>query len=57
MSLFSCGLDVKKGLNVDICFEYESFSFDPILINHLFESFKFEFLEYDTFVPMATNLD
>jgi len=27
---FSCGFDVNVGLDVDLCAEYESLSFDPI---------------------------
>jgi len=54
---FSCGFDVNEGLNVKTCAEYESFSFDPIITNHLFEPSKSEFLESETFVPIITNLD
>jgi len=40
---FLCGFDVNKGLNVDIYVDYKSFSFDPIITNHLFGPSKFEF--------------
>ena len=54
---FSCGFDVNEDLNVDICVEYESFSFDPIITNKLFEQSKFKILDYETFVYMAIDLD
>jgi len=54
---FSCGFDVNEGLNVDTCVEYNSFSFDPVITNHLFEPPKSKFLEFKTFVPMTANLD
>ena len=54
---FSYGFDVKVGLDMDIWVQYESFSFNPIRTNHLFEPSKSEFLESETFVPIITNLD
>ena len=54
---FSCGFDVNEGLDVDICVECESFSFDSIIIGHLFEPSKSEFSESGTFVPMTADLD
>ena len=30
---FSCGFDANVGLDVDLCAEYESFSFDPIQLD------------------------
>ena len=54
---FSYRFDVNEGLDVDICIEYEFFSFDPIITNHLFEPSKSEFLESKTFMPMTADLD
>ena len=34
----------------------ESFSFDHIILDHLFEPSKSNFLEYDTFVLMTVDL-
>jgi len=50
---FSCGFNINEGLDVDICVEYDSFSFDPIITNRYFKPCKFEFIEYETFVPMT----
>ena len=50
---FSSGFDVTVGLDVDLCAEYESFSFDPNQTNILFKSCKFEFVNSETFVPMT----
>jgi len=44
---FLCGLDVNVGLDVDLYAEYESFSFDPIQTDLLFESIKSELVESD----------
>ena len=55
ISLFH--VDVNEDLNVDLCVEYESLSFDHIITNHRFEPSKFEFLEYETFVPMTVDLE
>ena len=37
MNLFSCGFDVTEGLDVGFHVEYELFSFDPIIPDHLFK--------------------
>ena len=42
---FSCGVNVNVGSDVDLCAEYESFSFDPIRIDLLFENCKSKFVE------------
>jgi len=42
---FSYGLDKIESLDVDLCVDYESFSFAPIITYHFCESFKSEFLE------------
>jgi len=42
---FSCGFDVNVGLDVDLCAEYEPFSFDPIRIDHLYGNCKSKFVE------------
>jgi len=54
---FSFVFDVDVGLDVDLCAEYEYFSFDPIITDPLFESRKSEFVESETFVPMIADLD
>ena len=45
---FSYGFGANEGLDVDIDIEYEPFSFDPIIIDLLFESHKFNFVESKT---------
>ena len=47
----------NEGLDVGFYVEYESFSFDPIIIDTLFAPSKGGFLESETFVPMIANLD
>jgi len=42
---FSCGVDVNVSLDVDLSDEYESFSFDPIQADLLFEYYKSEIVE------------
>ena len=54
---FSYGLDDNESLNVGFCVQYESFSFDPIIIGHILEKSKYEFLESKNFVPTDANLD
>ena len=54
---FSYPFDINKGLNVDICVEYESFSFDPIITDLLFGSHKSEFVESETIVIENFDLD
>jgi len=45
---FSCGFDVNVGLDVDLCVEYESFSFEPIPTDLLFGNCKSEFVESES---------
>jgi len=52
---FSCRFDVNEGLDVDICVKYESFSFVPIITDHLSESSKFGIVKSKTFV--TNNFD
>jgi len=54
---FSCGFDVNVGLDVNLCAEYESFSFDPIHPNFLCESHKSKFVESEAIVPEHFDLD
>jgi len=54
---FLCEFDVNVGLDVDLCVEYESFSFDPIITGLLFESHKSEFVESRNIVTENFNLD
>ena len=49
--------DIYEGLDVGFWIEYESFSFDAIVIDHILESSMFEFLESKTFVLLTANLD
>jgi len=54
---FSYGFDVNVSLDVDLCVEYESFSFDPIQTALLFENCKFAFVEFETIVTENFDLD
>jgi len=54
---FSCGFDVNVSLDVDLCDEYESFSFDPVQANHLFEYCKSEIVESNNVVITNFDLD
>jgi len=45
---FSYGFDVNVDLDVDLCAEYESFSFVPIQTDLLFGHCKFEFVESES---------
>ena len=54
---FLCGFDVNEGLDVDICVEYEFFSFDPIITYFLFGSHKSEFVKFETIVTENFVLD
>jgi len=47
---FSYGLNQNIESYNDFCAKQESFSFDSIITNNLFKSFKSEFIEFDTFV-------
>jgi len=47
---FSCGFDVNVSLDVDLCAEYESFSFDPIQTALLFENCNSTFVKFETIV-------
>ena len=49
--------EVNESLDVGFCVEYESFSFDPILTDHILEKSKFKFVESKTFMPMTVDLD
>ena len=53
---FSYGFDVNMSLDVDLCAEYESFPFNSIQTNILFETCKFEAIESDNLVIMNFNL-
>jgi len=48
---FSHRFDANVGLDVDLCDEYESFSFDLIHPDFLFESHKSKFVESEAIVP------
>ena len=54
---FSCGFDVNVGLDVNLCAEYEYFSFALIHLDFLFESHKYEFVESEAIVLENFNLD
>jgi len=54
---FSCEFDINESLDVGFCVEYESFSFDPVITDHLFESAKSTCTESNTSVPIDVNLD
>ena len=47
---FSCRFDANVGLDVDLCAEYESFSFSPMHPDFLFESHKYKFVESEAIV-------
>ena len=49
--------DVNVGLDVDLCAEYESLSFDSIQTDLLFQYRMSEFVGFETFVPMIADLD
>ena len=57
MNLFHMGFEISKSFDKGFCVEYQSFSFDPIITDILFESSKSEFVESETFVPMTFALD
>ena len=54
---FSCGFDVNVDLDVDLCAEYESFPFDPIRIDLLFENCKYKFVESENIATKKFALD
>ena len=54
---FSCGFDVNVGLDVNLCAEYESFSFDPIHPSFLCESHEAKFVESEGIVLEHLDLD
>jgi len=54
---FSCGFDVNVGLDVDLCAECESFSFDPIRIDLLFGHCESEFVEFESIANKKFALD
>jgi len=54
---FSHGFEINKSLDEGFYVEYESFSFDPIVTDILFEPHKSKFVESEIFVPMAFGLD
>jgi len=54
---FSCELNVNIGLDVDLCAEYESFSFNPIIPDLLVESHKSKFVESEAIVTENFDLD
>jgi len=54
---FLCGFDVNVSLNVDLCVEYASFSFDSIQIDFLFESSNSELVEYESIAAETFDLD
>jgi len=54
---FSWGFDINESFDEGFCVEYESFSFDPIIMDILFESSKSKFVESETFVPMTIDFD
>jgi len=52
---FSCGFDVSVSLDVDLGAKYESFSFDPIQADLIFQYCKSEIIESNNAV--TKNLD
>jgi len=54
---FSCGFDVNVGLDVNLCAEYESFSFYPIRTDLLFGNCKSEFVKSGAIVTEHFDLD
>jgi len=52
---FSCGFDIDESFDEDFYGEYESFSFDLIHIDFLFESYKSEFIKSDNLI--VANFD
>ena len=53
----SCGFDVNVGLDVDLCAEYESFSFEPIQIDLLFGNCKSEFVKSESIANKTFAVD
>jgi len=49
--------DVDVSLDVDLCAEYESFSFDPIQTDLLFDNYKSEFVESESIATENFALD
>jgi len=54
---FSIGPDINVGMDMNLCVECESFSFDPIIIDLLFEFYKLEFVESANIVTENFDLD
>ena len=54
---FSYGFDVSVSSDVDLCAEYESFSFDPIQTALLFENCKSAFVDSEAIVSENFDLD
>ena len=52
----SCGLEVKESFDEGFCVEYESFSFDPIISDLLFEYYKSEFVECENIATKNFDL-
>jgi len=57
MNLFHVGFDANVGLDVNLYAEYESFSFDPIQPDFLFEFHKSKFVESEAIVTEHFDLD
>ena len=55
--LYGLDLDVNVGLDVDLCAAYESFSFNPIQPDFLFESCKSKFVESNNIANKNFALD
>jgi len=55
--LFSCGFDINNSFDKVFCVEYESFSFEPIITDLLFESHKSEFVESGNIIIENFDLD
>ena len=54
---FSCGFHVEMGLDVNLCVEYQTFNFDPIIIDLLLDPPESTFVEFETFVLDTPCLD
>ena len=53
---FSCGFDVNVSLDVDLCAEYESFSFDSVQADCLYVYYKSKIVESNNVVIKNSDL-
>ena len=54
---FACRFDDNEDFDEDFCTEYESFSFDPLQADLLFEYCKSEIVEFDNVIIENFDLD